>query len=294
MGTLVVVADPAPPREPGPNRRYYGYALLAVALLTALCVPNLVGRFIIGVAVAAPPDPPPAVGQCRAPIERPVDLGRLTGAPLIGCARQHSAEIVYVGQLDTSAGYPITADARSLISPAKDCAVRADSFVGTAGTPKPNTVLHVAPQFRTEVTVPIRAQWDAGQHWYSCQVLPAGEDLPVSYSGTVRGAATGPLPAAFGRCAQTINGDPTPCSEPHSAEQISVSQPIPPEHPQLTLDCEGIAAAIIGAPDPSFGGLLSQYSWRTNDSTACWATSTTSLQMVGTLIGWGDKPLPTG
>ncbi|MDQ6658535.1 MAG: septum formation family protein [Actinomycetota bacterium] len=296
MSTVVVVeADPVLPREPGPHRRYCGYALLTAAVLAALCVPSLVGRNTNGAPIAAPPDPPPHVGQCRAPIERPEELGRLIGARLVDCGNPHSAEVVSVGQLDPSTGYPLTAAAPSLTDPGKQCAADALTFVAAmpAVRGKP-TALHVFPQFRTEVTVPIRAQWDAGQHWYSCQILPAIEDLPVSYTGTASRAAIGPLPAAFGRCAQSIDGDPTPCSEPHSAEQISLSQPIPANNKTDILDCRQLAEGIIGAHDPTFGGALSLTSWRSDSTVACWATATTSSEMVGTLVGWGDRPLQSG
>ncbi|MGI8418644.1 MAG: septum formation family protein [Nakamurella sp.] len=295
MSTVVVDADPALPREPGPHRRYYGYALLTAAVLAALCVPSLVGRNTNGAPIAAPPDPPPKVGQCRAPIERPEDLGRLIGAQLVDCGNPHSAEVVAVGQLDLDASYPLTAAAPSLTDPGKQCAADALAYIGVVdAVPGESSALHVAPQFRTEVTVPIRAQWDAGQHWYSCQILPASEDLPVSYSGMVSGAATGPLPAAFGRCAQSIDGDPTPCAEPHSAEQISLSQPKPADNQTDILDCRQLAETIIGAADPTFGGALSLTSWNSDGTVACWATSTTSSEMVGTLIGWGDRPLRSG
>lgn len=294
MSTVVVDADPALPRESGPHRRYYGYALLTAAVLAALCVPSLVGRNTNGAPIAAPPDPPPHVGQCRAPIERPEDLGKLIGARLVDCGNPHSAEVVSVGQLDLSAGYPLTAAAPSLTEPAKQCAADALAYVGVVTSTGTSSAVHVAPQFRTEVTVPIRAQWDAGQHWYSCQILPASEDLPVSYTGTVSYAAVGPLPAAFGRCAQSIDGNPTPCSEPHSAEQISLSQPLPANNQIDILDCRHLADGIIGAHDPTFGGALSLTSWRSASTVACWATSTTSSEMVGTLVGWGDRPLQSG
>jgi len=296
VSTAVVVDADDDPRTPGADRRYYGYFLLAVALLATLCVPGLVGRRLTGTATAAPPAPPPVAGQCRDQIQRPEDLDRLTGTALVPCDRLHSAEVVFVGEFAADQEYPETAQSAALIAPRRACAQQAAQFVGIPAVPatdaaRPATVPHVTPQFSVDVVVPARHQWKSGQRWYACQVRPAGNDLPIGYLGTARMAAVNMIPAAFARCAQVIGGPAVPCQEPHYAEQLSAAVPI---HGGAPLDCLPVAERIVGNIDPSFGGALSLTAWQASGGrVACWATSTTGVPFVGTLIGLGDKPLPT-
>jgi hypothetical protein len=296
VSTAVVVDADDEPRTPRLERRYYGYFLLAVALLATLCVPGLVGRRLVGSAVAAPAAPPPTVGQCRDQIQRPEDLDRLTGTALVPCERPHSAEVVSIGEFAADQAYPETAEPDALMAPKRACAQQAYQFVGLAAVPAtdasdPSTVPHMTPQLSPEVVVPTRHQWKSGQRWYACQIRPAGNDLPIGYLGTARMAAVDGIPAPFARCAQVIGGPAVPCQEPHYAEQLSAAVPI---HGGVPLDCPMVAARIIGSPDPSFGSALSLTAWQASGGrVACWATSTTGVPFVGTLIGLGDNPLPT-
>ncbi len=296
MSTAVVVnADADGPAEHGSDRRYYGYVLLTIALLATLCVPGLVGRRLQGEPAAAPPAPPPAVGQCQAEIQRSEDLDRLTGTALVPCSQPHSSEVVFVGQFQQADEYPQISTSPALLGPKKICISRVNRYAGigsaaiTVGA-DPTNLPHISPQVASVVVVPIRHQWDSGQHWFACQVRPAGRELPISYLGSVRAAGTGRVPAAFALCAQVIGGAPIPCDEPHYAEQLSAAVRIPNGG---SLDCEGAARRIIGNRDPSFGSALSQTGWQQSGGlVACWATSTTGVPFVGTLIGLGDQPLP--
>lgn len=295
MSTPVIDADEQPKHAPVGDRRAFGYGLLVLALVAALCVPGLLGRRADGSATAAPPAPPPTVGQCLAPIEKPADLDRLTGMPTVDCTDPHSAEIVFVGQFGAADAYPENTASTSLVYPYRACALQADQFAGisTPATaqvnPATGAVAHVRPQIEAPVMVPTRHQWLSGQRWYACQIRPAGDTLPMSYDGSASQAAwAATLPAPFARCAQVIGGDAVPCTEPHYAEQLTdfIDAHTP-------LDCHRAAARLIGTADPSFHGSLSLTGWQAaGGRTACWATSTTGEPFIGTLLGLGDQPFP--
>jgi hypothetical protein len=302
MGTLVVDADAEPRRASVSDRRLYGYALLAIALIAALCVPGLLGRRANGNAAPAPPAPPPTVGQCTGPIDRPEQLQQLTALPTVPCDRAHSAEIVFIGQFGAADSYPQDSAAAALIPANRSCAQQVEQFIGVGGLypdaalAQPTAVIdpdrgvpHLDPRAAAVVAVPTRHQWNSGQRWYSCRVQPENSTLPISYLGSVRMAAQGPLPAAFALCAQVIGGDPVPCAEPHYAERLTDF--IASENP---LDCRQVARQLIGTQDPTFHGSLSLTAWRAAAGrAACWATSTSGQAFIGTLIDWGDRPLPT-
>lgn len=297
MSTPVIDADAVDRHPSAHDRRAYGYGLLAVALIAALCVPGLVGRRANGAASPAPPAPPPTVGQCAAQIDRPEDLDRLTGVPLVDCAKgTHSGEVVFVGRFADGDSYPEIPTAPALRYPKQACALKVNEYAGIPATPlalvdQAGGTAHVRPQVQSVVTVPTSHQWQSGQRWYACQVRPAGDTLPMTYAGSVAGAAWGEtMPATFSRCAQVIGGAAVPCTEPHYAEQLSDFVAAGAE-----LDCHRVGVLLTGAPDPNFHGALSITGWRASGGrNACWATSTTGQPFVGTLLGWGNRPFPGG
>lgn len=293
MQTAVVEVDADPPahsRDPEVRRRV-GFALLVVALIAALCLPGLLGRRAAGVPTTAPPVPPPVPGQCRAPVEKDVEIDRLTGTALIDCADPHSAEIVSIGSFVDVDSYPDSSSSSAVGAAVAGCEGQVAGYVGKAapwqqGTPVP----HAPPETTTQITVPSRHQWASGQHWYACQVRPALDALPIVYTGSVRQAATDVVPVAYARCASVIGGPAVPCAEPHNAQKLSM-----PVAGRDRIDCHEVSRLLTGSDDPTFGGQLSQTGWQeTNGRVACWATTTTGRPLVGSLLGWGDQPLTTG
>lgn len=293
MQTAVVEVDADPPSdtEDPDRRRRVGYGLLVLALIAALCLPGLLGRRSSGAATPAPPATPPVAGQCRAPVEKDVELDRLTGTALVDCSERHSAEIVAVRVFPTGAPPPDSASAVAVLAAVATCGAAVEQFVGAATTWQPGTPVPPAPpETTTQITVPSRHQWASGQRWYACQVRPAPDALPIGYTGSVRQAATGDVPVAYGRCASVIGGAAVPCAEPHNAQKISL-----PVVSRDGIDCREVARRLTGSRDPSYGGQLSQTGWQEADGrVACWATTTTGQPLSGSLIGWGDRPLTTG
>ncbi|WP_029138753.1 septum formation family protein [Nakamurella lactea] len=289
MNTPVIDADEVVTRTSADDRRVYGYGLLAVALIATLCVPGVLGRRANGLAVAAPPAPPPTVGQCLAPIDRPENLVRVISVGTVPCSTAHSAEIVAVLTLDDATPYPESLGAPVMQQAAAACTAAAEEYAGIgSGGSAAAAVAHVRPQIEAVATAPSTNQWNNDQRWLACQVRPAGDTLPVSYLGSVADAAAGPMPAAFSRCAQVIGGEAVPCTEPHYAEQLTDFVDV-----RDRLNCHREGARLIGAPDPTFHGELSLTGWQESGGrTACWATSTTGQAFVGTLLGWGDRPFP--
>lgn len=286
-----VNADPQTDTENPDRRRRAGYELLALALIAALCLPGLLGRRTTGTATPAPPAAPPVAGQCRAPVERDVELDQLTGTALIDCSERHSAEIVAVTIFPAGVPYPDSTSARAVVAAVSSCRGAVEKFVGATTSWQPGAPVPPAPpETVTQISVPGPHEWESGQRWYACQVRPAPDALPIGYTGSVGQAATGDVPAAYGRCAGVIGGPAVPCAEPHNAQKISLAV-----ISRDRIDCREVAQQLTGSPDPSYGGALSQTGWQEADGrVACWSTTTSGRPLLGSLIGWGDRPLTTG
>jgi hypothetical protein len=97
------------------------------------------------------------------------------------------------------------------------------------------------------------------------------------------------------------------CDQPHPAELLAtgwVSDRSVVTTPEITTSCEDIAGRIMRTGDPTRGRALTiTLEPVTKDgatvpnaplSVSCFVSSAGSAQLLGTLIGIGDQPLPLG
>ncbi len=144
------------------------------------------------------------------------------------------------------------------------------------------------------VTVPSAAAWNNGQRWFTCQLVPptSQSDL-VAFDGTIAGAQSAVRPQAIlGSCAEKVDGRAVDCRLPHSAEQLTVSEPPATVQAQRTLSsgppaCTALAAAIVGRADPTFGGRIAIINHKEPLQQSCWVVAADGSR----LIGYGDRPL---
>jgi hypothetical protein len=284
----VVVNDGRVPRWPV-DRRAVAAVAFALALISVLTFPGVVGRNTEGAAVVGTVPDAPRLGDCLAPLTTPRQLASMTDAVgVVPCSEPHSAELILTGRLDTDTypgASPAAADA--LIDIDRQCQDAVTRYVSGV---RPNGPLgRLDPRARARVTVPSTVQWAYGQRWYGCEVMPATDSYPISWTGTAHLAGLGAPPAVFATCAQGIGGQPVDCSRVHSAEQLTWNdRPADAD----TTGCYALAAAIMKTADPTYAGKLVVANRKVQAWTECWIATQGSAQLTGTLIGHGSGPLP--
>ncbi len=250
------------------DRRALGAAVVIVAVIVALIVPNLGGRRILGSATRVPIPSPPAVGDCLLD-----DAGNrhsalnfmattVLAAPTGPCAGASFGEVVSV--TEDARSFPSTMAYNDNSRPQPDaCEAAARDYLGwdgAAGNPRATGGVGLAAWHpvltRSLVLIgPDLAQYLTGQRWIACAIQP--QHSP--YWGSVRGATFSTAAAnAFGRC-RTHTGTPDErdlsCALPHDSEVIGWT-PAGGSAPALMESCKALILAVTGMRDPSAGGLL--------------------------------------
>lgn len=284
---------PADRQPRSPDRRCVGAAMLLLVVVAVLCIPGVLGRNLSGAAgPAVHVDPRPTVGDCLAPLTTPDQLNSIVDlVPAVPCAQAHSAEVLAVGTLDPMlfTGRPTVADPHFTNGAmSQRCDSLAGRFLGWGSRP---ALPRISVPFFTKLTVPGDLEWQLGQRWYSCELLPGVLDFPISYHGTARNASTGTPPGAFGNCSDGPGELAVSCDRPHHAEQLTSSVG---QSSASASTCLILAARIIGTPDPTFGGRLAVLGRDRGSGSACWVTTTSSRSLTATLINHGAGPLPLG
>lgn len=285
------------------QRRRIGLAVLMLAVLAMVMVPRAIDRPIAGTPQIGPIAQAPSEGSCLPPFADQAELDALTTPHTVPCDQPHGAEVTLVMGLGSASEpdpvWPTSGTDRILAEPIAACQARNAGFTGASGTSGVLGAPHyqrVPPRYRSKVTVPSRIQWLAGQRWYACSVVP-DTPAPISYTGTAAGSMFATPPAPFATCATAPHGTPVPCDRPHTAEQLTIgdagSAPSwPPSPLENANTCRVLAATIIGAPDPEFGGLIEITGWFDGSGMSCWLRAADGRTLVGTLIGHGSGPLP--
>ncbi len=275
------------------DRRCAGGLLMAVILVAVLCVPGILGRSLPGRAVpGVHVDPRPQVGDCLGPLATPDQLNSVVDlVPHVPCGEPHSAEVLAVGTLDpkTWPKRPTVTDATFTGGPlSQHCDQVAGRFLGWGSR---TAIPRIQVSFFTRVTVPGDIEWQLGQRWYSCELMPGLLDYPISYTGTARDASIGTPPGAFASCAVEPDELPVSCDRPHHAELLTRSFG---QRWATTADCVRLTGEVMQTPDPTFGGQLAVISRTQGSGFACWVTTTSTRSLVATLINHGAGPLPFG
>jgi hypothetical protein len=322
------------------DRRWWGTAVVVLALLAAFVVPNLAGHRIDGSATRVPIPEPPRVGQC---LLADIDGERsalnyaqvvVAAAPIGPCADTNYGEVVSVTA--DRHEFPSTVVNRMRHPEPLACQPIARRYLGwddpstavtdvqpppvpgatgdpgrTLGLWRPVSTVYVG------LLGPDIWQYLTGQGWIACVLYPrTGE-----YSGTVRGGLAGPAAAAFGSCQDGL--EPTAqqrvsCSGAHSVETFATSDAADADPNALAASCRELVATATGMADPTVGGALSvavvvggsfgvsplpaipepgapvvtDPMDAESGQAACIVSVVGDRQLIGSLTGWGDSPLP--
>ncbi len=272
------------------DRRTIGIVLVACLLVAVVAVRGAAGRTVSGQPFGSvSPSPRPTAGSCLAPLKSMDQVNTVIDVvPVVPCSQPHSAEILSVATLDPAVWRtrPDVNDARFTGGTlAHACDQLAGRFVGWGARARSG---RISVRFFTRLTVPGDLEWQLGQRWYSCELMPGVFDFPLSYVGSARNASIGTPPGAFANCAPEVGAEVVSCDRPHHAEQLTISfgysQPSP-------AACRAMVAKVINTPDPTFGGRLSVLVRSSGGSSACWVTTIAGRSLTATLINHGPGPL---
>lgn len=270
------------------DRRYVGIALMSLILVAVLCLPGLLGRNLAGSAVpAVHVDAPLRVGECLAPLDTPEQLNSVVDlVPTVPCTAPHSAEVLVVGRIEQKTR-PTISDQHFTTGPqSRQCDQRAAEFVGWG---RKTALPRIQVSFFTRLTVPGDLEWQLGQRWYSCELLPGVLDFPISYRGTALDASFRTPPGAFANCSDGPGEPAVSCDRPHHAEQLTRTYG---RADTTNAVCDRLAGQVIGTTDPTFGGRLDVLTRVQGGASECWVSTTPKLRLTGTLINHGNAPLP--
>lgn len=310
------------------DRRVWGTAVVAAALVAALVVPNLAGRRVAGSAAPVPVPDPPRVGQC---LLAAADGGRsalefnqvtVSAAGVGPCGDQNYGEVVAVAS-DVHT-FPSTVTSRTNHPEPLACQPAARRYVGWSvadddptigetgniypGSGQPDGAGKLLGPWHPVSTTSIALygpnlwQYLAGQHWLACVMLP--RDVP--YAGSVRGSPAGPASSAFASCWNRggfVRREPIPCSQPHSGETFGVAGLDDIDRAALDLSCADLVRSATGMADPVRGGVLTiaaqvgavSGASSPSDSAgqaSCTISVVADRRLTQSLTGIGDRPLP--
>ena len=262
------------------DRRWWGTAVVVLALLAAFIVPNFAGRRIDGSATRVPIPDPPQVGQCLlADINGQRSAFNymqvvVAAAPVGPCADANYGEVVSVTA--DHHDFPSTVVNRMRHPESLACQPIARQYLGwptppvsaTDGSEGVDSTLSptgahggaLGPWWPVSTGFvgllgPDISQYLSGQKWIACVVYPrAGE-----YSGTVRGGRAGPAAAAFGSCqdgAESAVQRRVSCRGPHDTEIFAIASRVDADSDVLTATCRELVASATTMADPMAGGAL--------------------------------------
>ncbi len=294
--------------------------VLVLVLVGATAVPvALSGRRVAGVPVGMDFGVPPQVGEC---LQSPLPLGGtgglaveipITDVVLGPCTGVVGGEVVaWVPQRTTEDEEPGTS--RRLRGP---CFREAAQYAGLEMTGR-RVVAPGAPAsdlvrwsptvgFDAHRLVPGPTEAKAGRSWYACVAVPVAHS---TYTGSLRGAfVAGSPPAEFGMCWDGADLDTLarvlPCGGPHAAELLATAWVLDRSRAQradLQRGCESIVARILRRDDPTADGKLTvvldpasrdgAMVGNEPQSVGCFVTANPPAQLVGTLVGLADRPVP--
>ena len=196
------------------------------------------------------------------------------------------------------------------------CEIEQVLYVGSIApfdTNEPGVIWLADVSMDSFVIGPDSEQRAVGQTWTACVVTTGDGAL---YRGRLKGAlSAGTLPAQFATCwrswkqtdASRADDRPVSCALAHSIELLALTQitdaRVTPA--QVQTSCLKMASRAMRVNDPTYAGRIDVRAYvqdgtsmrpetaHSGDGIACVASLSKPKQLVGTLIGLGDKPLPT-
>jgi hypothetical protein len=265
---IVVVPDRVPELAEPPRSRWAGAVLLAAALIALLIVPGLLNPGIGGQASPLAAPEPPAVGTCLLVAPR--------SQAQVDCGERHNFEIIQTWVAGTGpaqnkpAGvFDIPFGGRRLFNFGVDeCAPFIESYLGAAPTAATGLWAQVPPQVTAQLVLAPAAESLGALRWSACALSSTRQQV---YIGTLHDAMTSTpatLPSQFQTCVLlSFSSQTSSCDGRHRIELLGQFQPTAEmiaagtaltgyTAEQIQASCMAFAAAVIGAPDPTYGGLL--------------------------------------
>ncbi|MDQ6657444.1 MAG: hypothetical protein M3Z00_04320 [Actinomycetota bacterium] len=277
------------------ERRRGGLVLIVLTLLVLVVVNRILARDVDGKAVAVPPIPPPAVGSCVARTDDPV----ATVDPIVDCSVAHAGEVVQ--------SWP----AREPVDAGCSGGVVFGWQLGAGSWSRPMTSIST-----TMVTFGGIVGWSA------CVEVPVERNSP-SVALLHTGSLVTPQrdgTAAVGLCFEAtakeldtaaVYDAQVDCASAHTAQRVGEFFPQPQQ--QIPAEqCASYARRVVNSTHAFSGaaallprtGIDSSIGTVTvrdpgdgsehaiNPGLACDVLAAPGRQLVGSVVGLGDKPLP--
>lgn len=278
------MADNAPPH------RLIGISLLVVAAVALLVVNRFSGRDVPGQATGLPPIPPPAAGACliRADVGAPVE---------VPCTDPHTAEVIQSWNISRRIGAESGCPPGGVTS-----GVFAFGDSWEPATP----------------SMAISTIWFGGPiGWAACVRMPVMEknqNTPLRYFGRLTEIGSDSERAAIvGRCfAGRITDEPgsdaypnqVDCTDPHATQRLGIFLPTR-RYDEPGQSCRQFAEQTIGPAAGGSDGLqIAEHTDRSKGSfdvsaeqqtifaITCDVQTAPGRQLVGSVVGLGDGPIP--
>lgn len=227
------------------DRRQIGILLMSLVLVAVLCTPGLLGRHLSGSAApAVHVRAPLRVGQCLASLATPAELNTVVDlVPPVPCEQPHSAEVLAIGRIEADARPTVADQSFTTGALSQQCDQLAARFLGWG---KKSTLPRIQVSFFTRLTLPGALEWQLGQRWYGCELLPGVLDYPISYRGTALDASLRTPPGAFANCSNGPDELAISCDRPHHAEQLTRTYGA---GALTNTGCSELAGRVIGTAD---------------------------------------------
>lgn len=296
-------------RSGGSGRRAAGILLVILALIGVIAVTRISGSRTTGIASAPRGATLPSVGDCLESLSEPaaavviggtfeVDSYDEAAATFSHCGGSHVGEVVAF--LMTPGGHA-TLDAPDTGSSAAGddarwCRLVAEQYAGAAlwrFRTNGSTGWQPSTGQRFSAVSGGIPHEPAGSRWATCVVTAPGLE---PYDGAyLRSWADEPAPPPFGRCRSGgTDDDWVSCTAPHRTQEFG-TRPVQGAAGAAALaDCRSLIEVMTGRSNLGVGGTLLVQVVPNADQWSCRLSVLDDRQLVGTLIGIGDQPLPLG
>lgn len=299
------------------DRRSLGLGVIIVVLVTALTVPLLAGRKVVGIAVALTVPAAPRVGDCLLDIAP--DPASSTGAgpapEVVPCTSPHHAEVItqtvtVVDALDRRSGGGDVPDLAA-------CANTAYWYPGVHPLDRAGERSAVLgpwwPAFSADFQslLPGPLQLRIGQSWVAC-VVTSPHELTSGSVAHLFGGPPRPNPVALctppGQIQLRVAID---CDQPHPTEIVGwrVADENTATPRLFDQSCADLSGRITGMTDPTAQGALRSAvviirsadgavhaGWGPGREApyraACTISTASSRLLTGSLTGLGNAPVP--
>lgn len=310
------------------TRRSAGVLLLIAAVIGSLLVTRIGGSRISGTAIPRPGVGAPAVGGCLVTVLGPPAMPLLAPGPpspvsiasvgetsvaFADCAGAHLGEVVAYRAVPapvapdpnespatTARAEPTATAAASAVSDGQWCqGVAADyreHSVARFGNGA-DVMWEPATGQRFVVILSAPTLDPTAPRWAACAFLSPGLE---PYSGSyVRSLANLPAPAPFGLCRSAGAEDSwASCAGPHRIQEFGTAARLDLSSPAALAGCRSLIEQMTRMKDVTDGGTLrieiagDAVRGGSGAVVSCRLVVVGDGQLVGTLVGLGDRPVP--